>query len=200
MEPEGSLPRVQKNPPPVPNLSDSNPIQDTLPPFHCLRTHFNVIVPSTSGSPKWSLSLRIPHQNFVNASPLPTYPHTPRLFSFFSILSQYWVSSTNHKAPHYVVFSTPCYLLPLRSKYSPQHPILNTFSLRSLLNVCNQVSHPYKAADAIIALCTRTLIFIICTANWKTQHSACCSAGSQDKRQLSPLDARSLQSPGDGVE
>jgi hypothetical protein len=35
--------------------------------------------------------------------------------SFFSILSpaQYWVSSTDHEAPHYEVFSTPLLLVPL---------------------------------------------------------------------------------------
>ena len=34
------------------------------------------------------------------------------------------MSSTDHKAPHYVFFSTPCYLVPLRPKYHPQHLIL----------------------------------------------------------------------------
>ena len=34
------------------------------------------------------------------------------------------VRNTDRKAPFYVVFSTPCYLVPLRPKYPPQHPIL----------------------------------------------------------------------------
>ena len=33
-------------------------------------------------------------------------------------------SNTNHKAPYYVVSPLPCYLVALRPKYSPQHPIL----------------------------------------------------------------------------
>ena len=34
--------------------------------------------------------------------------------------------STEHKAPRYVVLSTPPYLVSSRSKYPPQHPILET--------------------------------------------------------------------------
>jgi hypothetical protein len=44
------------------------------------------------------------------------------------------------------------YLIPLKPKYSPQHPILNTFSLRASLNVSDQFSHPYKTTDKIIGL------------------------------------------------
>jgi hypothetical protein len=36
----------------------------------------------------------------------------------------HFMTSRKHKAPCYVVFSTPCYLIPLRPKYLPQHPIL----------------------------------------------------------------------------
>ena len=35
----------------------------------------NIILPSTSGSPQWSLSLRFPHQNPVHTSPLPHTRH-----------------------------------------------------------------------------------------------------------------------------
>jgi len=46
----------------------------------------------------------------------------------------------------------PYYFVPLRPKYSPQHPILNTLSLGSSLNVGDQVSHPYKTTGKIIFL------------------------------------------------
>jgi len=44
--------------------------------------------------------------------------------------------------------SLPRYLVPLRPKYSPQHPILKHLSLRYSLNVSDQVS----TTDKIIFL------------------------------------------------
>jgi len=43
------------------------------------------------------------------------------------------VGSADHKDPHYVVFSTPYYLVSLRPKYSPQHSILKHFQPTLLL-------------------------------------------------------------------
>jgi hypothetical protein len=42
------------------------------PIFHFLKIQINIILPSTPGSPKWSLSLRLRHQNPVYTSALPT--------------------------------------------------------------------------------------------------------------------------------
>ena len=61
--------------------------------------------------------------NRTLCTPPPYVPNAPPI-SFFSILppAQYSVSNTDHWAPHCVIFSIPCYLVPLRPKYSPQHP------------------------------------------------------------------------------
>ena len=55
-------------------LSQLNPVN--TPTSHFLKTHLNIILPSTPGCPKWSPSLRLPNQNPVYASPLP-HMHYP---------------------------------------------------------------------------------------------------------------------------
>jgi hypothetical protein len=51
--------RIHKSSPPVSILSQIDTVH--CPPSNLSQVHFNIILPSTPGSSKWSPSLRFPH-------------------------------------------------------------------------------------------------------------------------------------------
>jgi len=140
MEPEGSLPysRVPANSF-YPEPSRSTP----YPTSHCLKIHFNIILPSTPGSYKRSLSLMFPHQNPVYASLPPTRATGPAhlILDFITrkILGEEYrsLSSPLCSFLHYLVTSSRLGPNILLNTIFP-----NTLSLCFSLNVSYQVSHP----------------------------------------------------------
>jgi len=77
--------RIHKCPPPVPILSQIDPVHALT--SHFLKIHLNIILPSMPGTPQWSLSLRFPHQNPIYTSFLPhtCYMHRLAHYSQFYI-------------------------------------------------------------------------------------------------------------------
>jgi hypothetical protein len=52
------------------------------------------------------------------------------------------------------------YIIPFRSKYSSQNPVLNTLSLCSSLNMSDLVSNPCKTTGRIMVLYILTFTFL----------------------------------------
>ena len=74
---------------------------------------------------------------------------------------QYLVKNRDHQAPHYVVFlhsPVTSSLLGPDTLFSPLFS--NTLSLRSSLNMSDQVSHPYIATGKIIVVCVLIFVFL----------------------------------------
>ena len=93
------------------SLSWASPVH--TPTSNLPEIHLNIILPSMPGSPKWSLSLRFPHQNPVYASPLPHSCYMPAHLILLNLSpEQYWVSSTDLNIPITVIHTHP-YLLKL---------------------------------------------------------------------------------------
>ena len=91
------------------HLSQLDPVY--TPTSHFLKIHLNIILLSTPGSPKWSLLLRFPRQNPVNASPLPHMYIWPAHLILFDFI----VWGVQIIKLRIISFSPlPCYLVPLR--------------------------------------------------------------------------------------
>ena len=84
METGGSLPYSQV---PATYLYPGPARSSLYPQFHFLKIHLDIILPSTPGSPKWSLKLRFQQQKSVYGSPLPiraTFPAHLILLDFIT--------------------------------------------------------------------------------------------------------------------
>ena len=123
MKPEGSLPHSQvSNTCPYPEPHQSSP----CPPSHFLFIHLNTILPSKPRSVKWSLPVRLSHENLLWTSPVFHTCHMPRPSH------SAWLDPPNNICWRVKIMkllvrqSSPLsyYLVPVRPKYLPQHPIV----------------------------------------------------------------------------
>ena len=155
---------------PGPILSQHHPVHTIASNF--LKIHLNTILPSMPGSPKWSLSLRFPHQN-------PVYTYTPLLSPIRTTCPAHFILldfiTRTILGEEYRSFSSLCSFFhsPVTSSLLGSNILLstlfsNTLSLCSSHNVDDQVSDPYKTTGKIIVLC---ILLYFWTANWKTKDS-----------------------------
>ena len=111
MEPECSLPHLQQPATyPCPERSQYSPRPQPISWISSL------ILPSIyAWASKWSLSLQFPYQHPIRAA---CPAHLILLYHSNSI----WLGSQSTKLLVMLSSPLPCYLVPLRPKYLPQHP------------------------------------------------------------------------------
>ena len=144
--------RTHNRPPPVSMLGQPNPVHVST--SHLLEIHPNIIQPSTTRSPLWSPSLRFPHQDpiqphlLTHTRRMPNPSHSSRFYHPHNI-------GRGVEIIYLLVMQSPpfpCYLVPPRSKYSPQRHVLKHPQLPFLPQCNDQLSHPYKTTGKIIVL------------------------------------------------
>jgi hypothetical protein len=143
--------RIHKCPPPVSILSQPNPVH--TPTSHLLKIHLNIILPSTPGSPQWPLSLRFPHQNPINASPIPHPRYMPRpshCSRFYHPHNIGWgVQITKLLIMRFSLL--PCYLVTLSPNFLLNTLFSNTLTLWTLLyNVLKSPTNALGFVNVIV--------------------------------------------------
>ena len=112
--------RIHKCPPHVSIVCQLDPVH--TPTSHFLEIHLNIILPSTPGSPKWSLTSSFPIKTVCTPLLSPThYMPLPPHYSVFDHPNNIGWGIHIIKLLVMQSPSFPCYLVPPRSKYSPQH-------------------------------------------------------------------------------
>ena len=103
-------------------LCQINPVH--APPSHVLKIHFNIILPSIPMFSKWSPSLRFPNHNSICTSSLP--PNTCHMTWPCHLYLITWIVFSGLQIMKLIMQASPLpyYLIPLRPKYLPQHPVL----------------------------------------------------------------------------
>jgi len=115
--------RTHKRPSPVSIPGQPNPVHK--PTSNLLEIHPNIIHPSMPRSPQWSPSLRFPHQDLYTPLSSPIRATCPAHLILLDFITRK-IFGEEYKSFSSSLCNPPLprYLIPPRSKYSPQHNVL----------------------------------------------------------------------------
>ena len=112
-------------------LSHINPVHTPSPSYYLI-FHFNITLQSMPRSLKLHLSLSLPTKTLYGPLPCACHMSHTSLSSWFDHQHNIWWAAQIMKS--LISHSPPvtCYLIPLRPKYLPQHPIFEHLQSVSL--------------------------------------------------------------------
>ena len=138
-------------------LSWASSIQSIISTSYFLRIHLNIILLSTPGSSKWSLTIKLPHQYPVYASLLLIHA------TCLAHLILDFINRTTLGKEYRTLILSLCRFLhsSVTSSLSSPNNLLNTLfsntlSVHASINVNDQVSHPNKTTGKIVVLLLHT--------------------------------------------
>ena len=148
--------RSHKCPPPVPILSQLDPVH--TPTSHLLKIYLNIILPFTAGSPKLSLFHRFPHQNPVYTSPLPHTHNMPRP-----------PHSSRFYHPNNIGWAVQI-INPLKPKLNPIFYLLALLGVHNFLHV-SRIRVKFLTFRLLMSYIYRAPILDVSRSHTTTQHS-----------------------------
>ena len=152
MEPQGSLPHSQVHTTcPYPEPTRFTP----YPTSHFLKIHLNIIIPSTPGSLKWFFPSGFPTKILYTPPPFTTRATCPTNLILLVLITRKILGGEYRS-----LSSSLCNFLRSHVNSSLLGPNIllntlfsNTLSLRSSLNVRDQVSHTHTKQQKILRFC-----------------------------------------------
>ena len=159
MESDDLLPRLQE--PATCPYREPDQCSPCAPPSHVLKIQLHIILPSTPGSSEWSLSFRFPHQNlYALLSPIRAECPAHLILPYLIIRVIFGEENRSLSSSSCGFLHSPVILSVLSPNILLNTLFSNALSLRSSLNVSDQVSRPYKTTGKIIILYALEFIFL----------------------------------------
>ena len=143
---------IYKHLPRVPILNQSNPINTSPPRF--LKTHFNIVLPSTPRSFKQFSTTGLPTQLLYVPLLCPIRATCPTPLNLLYLMAR---MTSGEECTAWSSLSCRLFHCPATSSLLGSNIFLitlfsNTLSLHSPLNVIDEAPHPYKTIGKIIVL------------------------------------------------